>query len=377
MALELSEIREEINNIDEQLLKLFLQRMDCSAKVAAYKVEHNMPVYNAAREQEILDKISAKSGEYGDSARLLYSTIMNISRALQYPSVTKKSPFRQVIDKAIAAHFSPKTVGYQGSEGSYSQTVATKMFSDAKMQNFTHFRDVFEAVANGDIDCGIVPIENSYAGSVSENYDHLLQYDLKINAIFDLPVNHCLLVKPGADLSKIRTVYSHPQALAQCSVYLNEHGYEPSAMDNTAFAAEFVANSDDDSIAAIASEQAAQINGLTIAARGIQTSGKHNYTRFIAVSKEMAAPPEAELVSIAFSIPHEPGSLYKTLSMLAANGLNMTRIESRPDKESPFRYIFYVDFVGNIADEKTAALLCGLDNELPMLKLLGNCKIYK
>ncbi|MEE1019737.1 MAG: chorismate mutase, partial [Acutalibacteraceae bacterium] len=114
MALELSEIREEINNIDEQLLKLFLQRMDCSAKVAAYKVEHNMPVYNAAREQEILDKISAKSGEYGDSARLLYSTIMNISRALQYPSVTKKSPFRQVIDKAIAAHFSPHTVGYQG-----------------------------------------------------------------------------------------------------------------------------------------------------------------------------------------------------------------------------------------------------------------------
>lgn len=377
MALELSEIREEINEIDEQMLKLFLQRMECSAKVAAYKVEHNMPVYNGAREQEILDKISAKSGEYGDSARLLYSTIMNISRALQYPSVTQSSQFRQVIDKAKAAQFSPQTVGYQGSEGSYSQTVATKMFSGAKMQNFTHFRDVFEAVSNGEIDCGIVPIENSYAGSVSENYDHLLEYDLKINAIFDLPVNHCLLVKPGADFSKIRTVYSHPQALAQCSVYLNERGFEPSAMDNTAFAAEFVANSDDDTVAAIASEQAAEKNGLAIAARGIQTSGKHNYTRFIAVSKEMSSPPDAELISIAFSIPHEPGSLYKTLSMLAANGLNMTRIESRPDKESPFRYIFYVDFVGNIADEKTAALLCGLDNELPMLKLLGNCKIYK
>ena len=377
MALELSEIREQINKIDEQMLSLFLQRMECSEQVAAYKVEHNMPVYNGAREQEILNKISAKSGEYGDSARLLYSTIMNISRALQYPSVTKSAPFRKVISNALAADFSPKSVGYQGSEGSYSQNVAQKMFADAKMQKYAHFRDVFEAAANGEIDCGIVPIENSYAGSVSENYDHLLQYDLKINAVFDLPVNHCLLVKPNTDLSKIRTVYSHPQALAQCSVYLNGHGYEPSAMDNTAFAAEFVANSDDDTVAAIASEQAAKKNGLTVAAKGIQTSGKQNYTRFIAVSKEMAASPDAELVSIAFSIPHEPGSLYKTLSMLAANGLNMTRIESRPDKESPFRYIFYVDFIGNISDDKTAALLCGLDNELPMLKLLGNCKIYK
>lgn len=377
MALELSEIREEINRIDEQILNLFLQRMKCSGQVAAYKVEHNIPVYNGAREQEILDKISAKSGEYGDSARLLYSTIMNISRALQYPSVTKNSPFRLVINSAVSADFSPKNIGYQGSEGSYSQNVAKKMFVAAKMHNYAHFRDVFEAVANGEIDCGIVPIENSYAGSVSENYDHLLEYDLKINAVFDLPVNHCLLVKPGTDLSKICTVYSHPQALAQCNVYLNKHGYEPSAMDNTAFAAEFVAKSDDDTVAAIASEQAAEKNGLIIAAKGIQTSGKHNYTRFIAVSKEMAVAPDAELVSIAFSIPHEPGSLYKTLSMLAANGLNMTRIESRPDKESPFRYIFYVDFIGNISDEKTAALLCGLDNELPMLKLLGNCKIYK
>ena len=377
MALELSEIREEINKIDEQLLELFLKRMECSGQVADYKVEHNMPVFNGAREQEILDKIASKSGEYGDSTRLLYSTIMNISRALQYPAVTKSSPFRQVIDNALSAEFSPKKVGYQGSEGSYSQTVAAKMFGDANMQKYAHFRDVFEAVASGEIDCGIVPIENSYAGSVSENYDHLLNYDLKINAIFDLPVNHCLLVKPGADLSKIRTVYSHPQALAQCSVYLNEHGYESAAMDNTAFAAEFVAKSADGTVAAIASEQAAEKNGLEIAARGIQTSGKHNFTRFIAISREMATPADAELVSIAFSIPHEPGSLYKTLSMLAANGLNMTRIESRPDRESPFRYIFYIDFIGNIADERTAALLCGLDNELPLLKLLGNCRIYK
>lgn len=377
MALELSEIREEINKIDEQLLKLFLQRMKCSGQVADYKVEHNMPVFNAARENEILDKIAAKSGDYSDSMRLLYSTIMNVSRALQYPSVTKNSRFRQIISKAQNTEFAPKSVGFQGSDGSYSQSVAAKMFSNAKMQNYAHFRDVFEAVQSGEIDCGIVPIENSYAGSVSENYDHLLEYDLKINAVYDLPVNHCLLIKPKTDISKIRTVCSHPQALAQCSVFLNEHGFEPSAMDNTAFAAEFVANSDDDTIAAIASEQAAEKNGLKIAYRGIQTSGKSNFTRFIAVSRDMSVPKNAELVSIAFSIPHESGSLYKTLSMLAANGLNMTRIESRPDKESPFRYIFYVDFIGNIADENIAAMLCGLDNELPMLKLLGNFKIYK
>lgn len=374
MALDLGNIRQEIDKIDDEMLALFQKRMECSKQVAEYKVEHGLPVLNATREQQILDDIASKAGDNATRTELLFSTIMNISRGAQYPLVTKQSPVRDIIKSALNLPFSPQKIGFQGTNGSYSQMALKKLFPNSDDISFTHFEDVFKAVHDGKIDAGVLPCENSYAGTISENFDLLLKYDLKINAMTDLTVNHCLLVKKGADLSKIKTVYSHRQALSQCAEYITEHGFEPVAMENTAFAAKYVAESNDCTIAAIASESTAELYGLEIAKVGVQ-SAKQNFTRFMTVSRNLTANTDADLVSIAFSLPHTAGSLYKMLSMLASAGLNMTRIESRPDKESPFRYVFYVDFEGNIKDETVASMLCGLYDELPMMKILGNCKI--
>lgn len=373
---DLNEIRKKIDEIDNQLLKLFIERMDCSRQVAEYKTENGLPVLNPKREQEILDEVAEKSGNLANSSTLLYSTIMNISRAAQYPIVTKNSPLNDFFEKAKNKSFDPQKIGYQGTQGSYSNSAAKFLFSDKQLYAYEHFEDVFRAVVSGEIDAGVVPIENSYAGSIAENSDLLLKYDLKINKMLDLPVSHCLLAKENADLSTIKTVYSHIQALDQCRDFLNEHSLTSKAMDNTAFAAKFIAENGDETMAAIASKETAEIYNLKTICSNIQSSNE-NFTRFMVFSKEMSVEDDADIVSIAFSLLHTSGSLYKTLSMLASNGLNMTAIHSRPDKESPFRYVFYVDFEGNINDEKTASLLCGLNDELPMLKIFGNCKILK
>ena len=376
MELDLSEIRKNIDRIDEQLLNLFLERMECSRQVAEYKIKNNMPILNTKREQEILDNIANKSGDLAKSTTLLFSTIMNVSRAAQYPIVTENSDFRKKLENAIGKEFSPKKIGFQGTIGSYSYIAAKELYKDCELVAFKHFEDVFKAIISGEIDTGVLPCENSFAGPIDENYDLLLKYDLKINAMLDLPVNHCLLAKNGTNINDIKTVYSHEQALNQCEDFIKSHCFETVAMENTAFAAEFVAQSEDKSIAAIASMQTAEDLGLIPLFSSIQSSDK-NFTRFMSVSKEMCVPDNADIISIAFSIEHTAGSLYKTLSMLAASGLNMTRIESRPDKESPFRYVFYVDFIGNINDNKALSLLCGLNDELLMLKVFGNCKINK
>lgn len=375
MAMDLSDIRKKIDEIDKDLLTKFIERMDCTRQVAEYKTEHNIPVLNSAREQEILDSVAEKSGTLSNATVMLFRTIMNISRGAQYPIVTKNSPVHDELKAARAMKFNPKKIGFQGTDGSYSQIAAKKLFGNAEsMKNYQHFEDVFKAVANGEIDCGVLPAENSYAGSVSENYDNLLKYDLKINRMIDLPISHCLLVKPNVDISKIKCVYSHVQALNQCRDYIDSHGYESVPLENTAFAARFVAQSDDENVAAIASRDTAELYGLKIVDSDIQAAGQ-NYTRFMAIAKNLSITDDADTVSIAFSIPHSSGSLYSTLSMLAANGMNMTRIESRPDKDTPFRYIFYVDFIGSVDDERTAALICGLHDELPFMRVLGCNKI--
>lgn len=373
MALDLSQIRKEIDGIDEQLIRLFMKRMDCTKRVAEYKTQNGLPVLNVQREREILEKVGGAAGERETAARLLFGTMMDISRAAQYPLVTKNHPLRGEFGAALNRPFAPKKIGFQGTHGSYSEAAAAAIGADAERLSFEHFEDVFQAVSAGEIDAGVVPAENSYAGSISENYDLLLKYNLKISAMVDLPIEHCLLTA-GGDKSKIKKVYSHKQALAQCREYIIQSGFEPIEMENTAFAAKFVAESGDETLAAIAGERSAEIYGLTVAEKSIQSSNT-NFTRFMAVSREMCVRPDADLISVAFAIDHTPGSLHKTLSMLSAGGMNLTRIESRPDKASPFRYVFYVDFTGNIGDEATASLLCGLSDELLMLKVFGNCKI--
>ena len=372
--MDLSEIRKNIDEIDEQLLSLFLKRMECSRGVAEYKTANNMPVLNVQREQEILDNIAAKSGDKASAAKLLFSTIMDISRAAQYPLVSANAPLRKEITSAKNAIFEPECVGCQGTAGSYSQMAAQRMYPNAEIKYYPTFEDVFNAVSSGEIEGGIIPIENSYAGSVVENSDLLIKHDLHINCAYNLPVCHCLVANKGADIKTVKTVISHEQALNQCSDFIKEHGYAQKSAANTAIAAKQVADGDDITVAAIASEATAELYGLQILARAIQTSD-NNTTKFVAIAKNMAFSDDSNCISISFCIPHTPGSLYKTLSKLAAYGMNMTKIESRPDRHSPFQYVFSMDFTGSLCDESTVSVLCGMCEELPVLNILGNYKL--
>ena len=251
---------------------------------------------------------------------------------------------------------------------------AQRMYPNAEIKYYPTFEDVFNAVSSGEIEGGIIPIENSYAGSVVENSDLLIKHDLHINCAYNLPVCHCLVANKGADIKTVKTVISHEQALNQCSDFIKEHGYAQKSAANTAIAAKQVADGDDITVAAIASEATAELYGLQILARAIQTSD-NNTTKFVAIAKNMAFSDDSNCISISFCIPHTPGSLYKTLSKLAAYGMNMTKIESRPDRHSPFQYVFSMDFTGSLCDEATVSVLCGMCKELPVLNILGNYKL--
>ena len=372
--MELSDIRKQIDEIDSQLLPLFLKRMECSSAVAEYKAEHNLPVLNAQRENEILDRLSKEAQGNETAVRLLYSTIMDVSRMAQYGKVSKGKRLAKQIEDAKDTSFTPKTVACQGVAGAYSHIGAKKLYENCEISFFDSFEDVFKKVADGEFDCGIVPIENSYAGSVVENYDLLLKYNLYINKAINLPIEHCLVAKEGATLESIKDVYSHNQGLLQCAEFIKEMGYNSHATKNTAVAARSVAESNDTTIAAIASSESAEIYGLNILKKGVQSS-KLNSTRFVVVARKMQITKDCDHVSVAFPLPHVAGTLHRTLSKLAAANLNLTKIESRPMKSSPFSYLFYLDFCGNLFDKNIQALLSGMEEEIPDFTLLGNYKI--
>ena len=373
--MDLNQIRQQINEIDEQIVNLITKRMACSIDVANYKVNNGLPVLNSAREQEVLEKVSSKSPDLRNEMYALYSAIMDISKAQQYPIVYQNCEQKEKIFNGFRDRVGEiEKVICAGMDGAYSSMAAKKLFPNAQLSYTEDFSDIFDRVKSGEFDRGIIPVENSFAGSVVENYDHLIDFDMYITDAITIPVNHCLMGLAGAR-DKIKCVYSHEQALAQCAEFIDNHGYTPSLYKNTALAAKFVAESGDDTMAAIASERAAQINGLEIFERNIQSSDE-NSTRFVAISNKLTIGHDADVISIAFSLPHDTaGALFCVLSRLAAMGLNMTKIESRPLKSSPFEYMFYMDFIGNVKDEKTWGLICGLSDELPEFKFIGNYRI--
>ncbi len=373
--MDLNDIRLKINELDEQIVKLITERMGCSIEVAKYKVAHSLPVLNAERERQVLSNVASKSPELSHELYALYSAIMDISKAEQYPIVYEKSDYKDKIFDGFGEYDSAvENIICAGMEGAYSSIAAKKLWPNANLCYTEDFSDIFKRVSSGEFDRGIIPIENSFAGSVVENYDLLTAYDMYITDAVTIPVNHCLMGIPGSR-DKIRTVYSHEQALKQCAEYLQKNDYTPSVFTNTALAAKFISEQNDPSLGAIASKTAAEINGLEIFDTNIQSSSV-NSTRFVAISKKLAISDSANVISIAFSLHRDTaGALYCVLSRLAAMGLNMTKIESRPLKSSPFEYTFYLDFIGNVKDEKTWGLICGLHEELPEFKFFGNYTI--
>ena len=373
--MDLQELRRKIDEIDSQIVSLYEQRMDISKEVAEYKIETGKKVFDNVREEEKLRAVKALTHNEFNSLGVeeLFEQIMSMSRKLQYRLLTEKGsagrlPFIGVdtLDTGNAR------VVFQGAEGAYSQAAMVKYFGEhVNSFHVDTFRDAMMAIEEGSADFAVLPIENSTAGIVSEIYDLLAEFENYIVGEQIIKIEHCLMGIPGATLADIRTVFSHPQSLMQSARYLNERDFKQISMQNNAFAARKVAEDGDKTQAAIASEYAAEIYGLSILAKGINHSST-NSTRFIIVTNQKIFLKNAGKVSICFEVPHESGSLYHMLSHFIYNNLNMNRIESRPIEGRNWEYRFFIDFEGNLSDSAVKNALRGLRDEAQNLRILGN-----
>ena len=375
--MDLTQIREEINRVDDQLVKLFVERMELASQVAAYKKEHNMPIYVPAREREILKKVSEIAGdEFGRYTRLLYANIMDLSRSYQGKQNRTANDLSESITSAIenTPRLFPQEamVACQGVEGAYSQIACEKIFQNPFIMYFKNFEGVFNAIEQGLCRYGILPIENSTAGSVNKVYDLMVEHQFSIVRTFRLKVDHNLLAKPGTKLADIKVIYSHEQALNQSSAFLQSlPGVTAVPVANTAMAAKMVAESDRNDIACLSSRACAELYGLNVVKSSVQDAG-NNHTRFICIAKELEIYPGSDRTSIMLTLPHKPGSLYQLLSRLYTLGINITKLESRPLPDRDFEFMFYFDLETSIYSESFIQLICELDQLCEEFKYLGS-----
>ena len=373
---DLQECRQKIDAIDDQIVELFEKRMKVCEEVAEYKIRTGKKVLDPEREHVKLEEIRKKAhGEFNElGAQELFQQIMAISRKRQYQLLTEHGP-KEKEDFWVVEQL-PKnnvTVVFQGVEGAYSYGAMHAYFEeDIKSYHVKTFRDAMEEVAAGNADYAVLPIENSTAGIVADIYDLLTEYKLFIVGEQVLRVEHVLLGLPGAKLSDISCVYSHPQGLAQCKAYLEEHrDWKKAEVSNTAAAAKKVSEEKEKSHAAIASRDAGKFYGLEILAENI-CKNDQNVTRFIILGKNPVYQKDASKISVCFEARHESGTLYNVLSHMIYNGLNMTKIESRPIPGKTWEYRFFVDFEGNLRDSAVKNALRGMEAETSYMRVLGN-----
>ena len=375
--MDLTEIRQEIDGIDQELVRLFCARMNLSAQVADYKKANNLPIFVPARERAILQKVAQMAGpEMENYTRVLYSMLFELSRSYQSKRNGEISPLYQAISQAI--EHTPKLfpqnpiVACQGVEGAYSQIACEKMFSSPLIMYFKSFDAVFNAIEQGMCQYGILPIENSTAGSVTKVYDLMIRHNFSIVRTFRLKIDHNLLANPGATLADIKTIYSHEQAISQCSDFLHSlPGVNVVPVENTALASEMVAKSGSKEVAALSSRSCAELYGLQCLAASVQDKG-NNRTRFICISKNLEIYPGADKTSIMMVTPHKPGALYKVLARLYTLGINVTKLESRPIPDREFEFMFYFDLETSIYSEEYVQLMCELDELCEEFKYLGS-----
>lgn len=369
---ELSEIRVDIDKIDKELIELFKKRMDCAKEVGLYKKSTGTPILNTKREQEILDSVEEKGGEYGSHARLLFSNIMELSRALQHNIVCSGKELREdILNASSEMETTDIKVAYQGIKGANGHEATLRLFPNGTPVNYKTFSDVFDAVDNGEVTYGVLPVENSTAGSVSTVYDLILKHRFYIVGALDLPIDYCLGGLVQSEFSDIEKVWSHPQSISQCANYIAKHDFEATPYANTAVAARDVAKEKRLNVAAICSYKAAEEYGLKILDNHLQDN-KENTTRFIVISKKLYIPDDANKISLCFSLPHVTGSLYGLLCRFNSLGLNLTKIESRPRTDKEFEYLFYLDFSGNVHSDNVIDLISQLSEEMPEFSFLGN-----
>ncbi len=373
--MDLLKLREQIDEIDANIVELYEKRMEVSKNVAKYKIETGKKVFDKAREEEKIRKVKSLTHNEFNSHGIeeLFEQIMSISRKLQYQMIAENGGYNKLpFIKVDSLETEKARVVFQGAEGAYSHAAMLKYFGD-KVNSFhvDTFRDAMIAIDEGRADFAVLPIENSTAGIVSEIYDLLVEFENYIVAEQVIKIEHCLMAVPGTKMEDIKTVYSHPQSLMQSARYLNNHTWQQVSMQNNAFAAKKVAEDQDKSQAAIASETAADLYGLEILEKGVNQSSS-NSTRFIIVTNQKIFMEDAKKVSICFEVAHESGSLYHMLSHFIYNNLNMNKIESRPIEDRNWEYRFFIDFDGNLSDSAVKNALRGLREEARNMKILGN-----
>ena len=375
--MDLNELRGQIDNIDDQLVRLFAQRMEVSAQIGNYKKENNMPVFVPAREREKLMDVAKKAGpEMANYTRVLYSMLFELSRSYQSKLGDTISPLYNSITAAIEN--TPKMlpqapmVACQGVEGAYSQIACEKIFKNPFIMYFKNFEGVFTAIEKGLCQYGILPIENSTAGSVKKVYDLMIKHNFSIVRTFRLKVDHNLLVNNGSTMDSIKEIYSHEQALNQCADFLAKMpGVKVIPVENTAVAAEMVANSGRTDVAALSSRSCAELYGLKCLASSVQDQG-NNYTRFICISKNLEIYPGSDKTTIMMVLNHRPGALYRVLARLYVLGINVTKLESRPLPDRDFEFMFYFDLDTSIYSEEFVQLMCELNDLSEEFKYLGS-----
>ena len=375
--MDLSQIRNEIDQIDDKLVRLFAERMSLSRQVAEYKKEHGMPIWVPERERSILQEVSEKAGpEMAEYARVLYSMLFELSRSYQCKCNKNLSDVYKRISDAIAR--TPKlfptspAVACQGVEGAFSQIACEKIFKTPFTVYFKNMDAVFQAVEQGLCQYGVLPIENSVGSSIKRVYDLLIHHNFSIIRTCSLKTDHNLLAIPGSSLSDIQVVYSHHNAIAQCSGFLKKYPHiKVVNVENTAIAAEMVASAGRTDVAAIASYACKELYGLISLADVIQDK-QTNRTHFVCFSKNLEIYPASDRTSIMMVLPHKPGALYKVLARLYTLGINVIKLESRPISDRDYEFMFYFDLETSIYSEEYIQLMCELDDLCTDFAYLGS-----
>lgn len=375
--MDIQDLRKQIDQADEQLIQAFIQRMEAARCIALYKRKNGLPVLDVSRERQVVHHAAAACPEELEPyVRQLYGTLFDVSRSYQQQHTGADT---HLADSVVAACrqtgqlFPTKAlVACQGIEGAYSQQASTKLFSMPSILYMKRFEGVFQAVENGMCQYGMLPIENSSHGSVTEVYDLMRKYRFFIVRSVRLKIDHHLLAMPGVELDDIKEVISHEQALGQCSVWLNSRkDLKVTVCENTAVAAQRVAQSGRRDVAAISALSCAKLYDLCVLAEGISNSDS-NYTRFICISKKMEIYPGANRMSLLLTLPHKPGALYGIIAKFAALGINLTKLESRPIDGSDFDFRFYFDLDASVYDSAALRLLDQLKDECVQLTYLGS-----
>lgn len=375
--MELEGIYRKIEDTDQAINELFVRRMELCADLVREKKARGLVLSEVPREREGRLRFREQAGpELEEYAGVMFSTMVDVCQSYQTAVIGQESELcrgiRQALDTTEKMFPEKATIACQGVEGAYSQIAVEKLFRQPTITYVKQFEEVFDAIDKGICRYGVLPLENSTAGSVNKVYDQMMKYNFTIVRSVRVKVSHCLLAQPGVKMEEIREIFSHEQAINQCADFLKQHPeIHVTPCANTAMAAQMVAQSQRRDIAALSSHNCAHLYGLQTLANSVQDKG-NNYTRFICISKKPEIFPGANRTSIMLTTPHSPGALYRIIARISSLGINLTKLESRPLPDQDFEFMFYFDLDISVYSPALLHLIADLEDLCETFRYLGS-----